>query len=599
MNLLVPGALAFAALAGPLIVLYMLRSKRRTVQVSSTMLWDRLGAPVAAAVPWQRLRLTPLLIIQLLVLSALVLSLARPFFTQQALLGPHTVFVIDSSGSMSDAGRFGAAIDRAEDLAGQASTANLISVVQAGPEAQVLAAFSRSPDVVRSALSGIVPGGAVADLSGAVRLARGLATPDRPTNLLIFSDGGSGPLAEEPVIGATHLPFDATSADVSIDGIDAESSDEGLIRVLVTATNHTTASRTDRFEIAVGELPAGTFELEMSSGGQVSKTIPVEASAGDVISVTRLGDSDTNPMNDSAWLIVGQGPLRTAELVGEPSPFVEALVRSLPGWEESDEGEVLIVDGGELPEIDRPALLFATDTVPEGIEFVELVGNVPVTYQRPGEPLLDQVDLSDVAVAEAQVVDAPGWLPIVRAGDSPLILLGSVNGHRAVYFTFDVTHSNLPVQVGFPILGARILEWLGGGSGASVSTGVSGDPIVLAAPVGTHPEVTRPTGEVVTLEESAALYKETTVPGIYRVRYVGNGLEQTGPTAVRNFVPAEAGVLPRTIAVASPPDLETEETALVREWAPWVIGLAIVLLLLEWWVGHQRPGLRRTKVATA
>ncbi len=599
MNLLVPGALSLAALAGPLIVLYMLRSKRRTVRVSSTLLWDRLGAPVAAAVPWQRLRLTPLLVIQLLVLAALVFSLARPFFTQQALLGPHTVFVIDSSGSMSDAGRFEAAVERAQDLAGQASGANLISVVEAGPEARVLAAFSQSPDVVREAIGTIVGGGAVADLSGAVRLARGLATPDRPTNLLIFSDGGSGPLAEEPVIGATHLPFDATGSDTSIDGIDAAAGDEGPIRVLVTATNHTTGTRNERFEIAVGGLPAGTFELEMPPGRQVAKTVPVDASPGDVITVRRQGGADTNLLDDEAWVVVGPGSVHTAQLVGQPSPFIEALVRSLPGWEESEDGQVLVVDGGPLPEIDRPALLFATETVPEGMTFVELVGNVPVTYQRPGEPLLDQVDLSAVAVAEAQVVSAPGWLPIVRAADTPLVLLGSVGGHRVAYFTFDVTHSNLPVQVGFPIFGARVLEWLGGGTGATVSAGTAGDPIVLAAPSGARPEVTLPSGAVVTLEESATLYKGTTRPGVYRVRYVGDGIDQPGPIAVRNFASGEAGVLPRAISVSAPPELQADETALVREWAPWVIGLAIVLLLIEWWVGHQRPGLKRREIATA
>ena len=93
-----------------------------------------------------------------------------------------------------------------------------------------------------------------------------------------------------------------------------------------------------------------------------------------------------------------------------------------------------------------------------------MAGNLAVTYQRPGEPILDSVDLSGLVVGEAQVVDAPRWLTLVRAGDVPLILLGEINSQRVAYFTFDITQSNLPVQVGFPILGARMLSWLAGAS---------------------------------------------------------------------------------------------------------------------------------------
>ena len=95
MNLLAPIALGLASLAIPLVVLYMLRSRRRRVEVASTLLWEQVGAPVSSAVPWQKLRLTPLLLLQLAVLAALVFTLARPFYSQDTMLGPHTVMVFD------------------------------------------------------------------------------------------------------------------------------------------------------------------------------------------------------------------------------------------------------------------------------------------------------------------------------------------------------------------------------------------------------------------------------------------------------------------------------------------------------------------------
>ena len=103
MSFLIPAAFGLAALAGPLIVLYMLRSRRPRVEVASTMLWEKAEVPVSSAVPWQRLRWTPLLLLQLAVLAAFVVTLARPFYRESTLLGPHTVFVVDTSGSMDSA----------------------------------------------------------------------------------------------------------------------------------------------------------------------------------------------------------------------------------------------------------------------------------------------------------------------------------------------------------------------------------------------------------------------------------------------------------------------------------------------------------------
>jgi hypothetical protein len=281
-------------------------------------------------------------------------------------------------------------------------------------------------------------------------------------------------------------------------------------------------------------------------------------------------------------------------VTGEGSPFLEALVDAVGGFttEGEGKGDIAIVDGGALPEIDRPTWLIAPNSVPEGVAVSELAGNLAVTYQRPGEPILDSVDLSDMVVGEAQVVEAPRWLALVRSGDVPLILLGEVNGHRVAYFTFDLTRSNLPVQVGFPILGARILEWLGGTAAGSVSTDQAGVPIPISAPDGTIARVTMPDGSVRDLTEGAVEFADTSQPGVYRVEYVGQD-DQVGVTAVRTFVPDESAGGSRVIVTSGRATEAEEASTRLREWAPWVIALALLLMAIEWWVGHQRPFWRR------
>ena len=594
MSFLIPTLFGLAALAGPLIVLYMLRSRRPRVEVSSTMLWEKAEIPVSSAVPWQKLRWTPLLLLQLAVLAAFVLTLARPFYREQTLLGPHTALVFDTSGSMGMSGRLETAKTQALALVEDLSETNQVSIVEAGPNPRVLLAFGRDPTLVREAISSLEAGGGAADLSGAVRLARGLATPDRPTNVLLLTDGGNQPLPEEPVAGAEMLRYDDFADNLAVAAWSLEPSTEGTTRAFLNVINFGAENRTVQAEVAVNGLPAGTLDLEVPAQDSARQTTPIDAGPGDRLTVRLLDNADSLPLDDSATLIVGSAPEQLVSVTGEGSPYLEALVDAVPGFTNQGEGTpaILVSDGGPLPDFDRPTWLIAPEATPAGVTASQFAGNLAVTYQRPGEPILDSVDLSGLVVGEAQVVDAPRWLPLVRAGDVPLILLGEINGQRVAYFTFDITKSNLPVQVGFPILGARILSWLAGASSINASTDAAGTPIGLATPAGSVAQVTMPDGEVRGLAEGSAQFADTDLPGVYEISYVdAEGVVTPGPIAVRTFVADESAGASREIATVGAATETEEATVRIREWAPWVIALALLLMAIEWWVGHQRPFL--------
>src|SRR6187551_1537704 len=74
----------------------MLRLRRPERDVSSTFLWQHLVRDVEANAPWQRLRRSLLLLLQLLCALLLVAALVRP-----AALAHDLVLVVDASASMS------------------------------------------------------------------------------------------------------------------------------------------------------------------------------------------------------------------------------------------------------------------------------------------------------------------------------------------------------------------------------------------------------------------------------------------------------------------------------------------------------------------
>ena len=73
-----PGGLWLLGLLLPLLVLYVLKIRRQRVTVSSTWLWAAAARDLAAKSPFKRLVVQVPLLLELLALSLLALSLARP-----------------------------------------------------------------------------------------------------------------------------------------------------------------------------------------------------------------------------------------------------------------------------------------------------------------------------------------------------------------------------------------------------------------------------------------------------------------------------------------------------------------------------------------
>ena len=103
MDFLTPGAMAMAAAATipPLVALYFLKLKRSVQLVPSTFLWKRAVEDLQVNSPFQRLRKSLLLLLQLLILIAAALALGKPMFEHTETHEDNVVLLIDQSASMN------------------------------------------------------------------------------------------------------------------------------------------------------------------------------------------------------------------------------------------------------------------------------------------------------------------------------------------------------------------------------------------------------------------------------------------------------------------------------------------------------------------
>src|SRR3954469_19578952 len=150
MNFLEPlGLLGLTALV-PVIALYFLKLKREHRVVPSTLLWKKVIDDMQVNSPFQRLKYSLLLFLQMLLIGLMGFALARPYLNFAGSAGSKTILMIDTSASMStkDAGRGGkltrleAAINDAEQKIEDMRNADEMLIVAFDREVRQLSKFN-------------------------------------------------------------------------------------------------------------------------------------------------------------------------------------------------------------------------------------------------------------------------------------------------------------------------------------------------------------------------------------------------------------------------------------------------------------------------
>ncbi len=466
-----PAGLLWGLLALPIIALHILRPRRIQAAVSAVFLWRKVEIPVTAASPWQRLIPSWLLAAQVLAALLLAVLAARPVQITDLPLADHTVFVIDTSASMratdGDPDRLASAIDRASELRRQVPEGGEASLIVAGPRARALISHSADIDAFDEALGRLAAGDGGADFAGAFALASGLDTGDTPSRVVLISDGGvsDADLRAAPV-GTRYEQVGTSATNRGITQLSVEPADGGLL-ARVTVVHFGGPAATQPLRIDVDGVTSATTTVELEAGGVVNLALPVPP--GELIEAFLEGE-DALSIDNRAVATVSRRPELDVLWVGPDDAFISAALGSNPGLvvtraetypaELSPEVDAVVVAGVAVPADAEPIPLVAI-APPGGVRGIEAEGLVErpiLSLIRSDIPLVQDLDLSQVGIAESQrLVVPPDAEVVLGAENAPLLVLLDGPSGKTAYLAFDLDQSTLPLQAAFPVLFDRML----------------------------------------------------------------------------------------------------------------------------------------------
>ena len=226
--------------------------------------------------------------------------------------------------------------------------------------------------------------------------------------------------------------------------------------------------------------------------------------------------------------------------------------------------------------------------------------------QHPTHEVMRDVSLIDLEVKASLRVQLPLWgIPLIETNQTPLIWLGEQDNQKVVVFAFDpfdLDVSNFATSIpSAPILMSQFLEWLG-----AATSPIRPDLVKTGQPVRIYLEhiseieritVQMPNDDIQELpaRDSRIVFTDTTQVGVYTVFVDG---EPFGKFAANLLNPQESDLSPPQLADdpnagASTERVQSNLPEVNREIWGYAAFVALLLLIVEWWVYHQNRRFRQ------
>ena len=612
MSLLSPLSLIWLLpLAAGIVVLYLLKLKRKERIVPSVMLWQDAVADIQANAPFQKIKKSLLLVLQLAALTLLVLAVARPFVRARGASENKIAIILDTSASMQSSdvrpSRIEEAKSKALDVVKRMGPGDTMLVITAGAKTQVVASFLSDKRALAAAISDVKAMDTTCNMRQAMVLALSLVAgkSSAPPRIVVLSDGLFDPLTDLSA-GKSKIDFVRIGKgcdNVAITGMDSRKTLSGEQQVFVSLRNFSTRKRDFNLEVYIQDHLFDVREESLAAGESKQEILDNVANASGRVTA-KLDISDDLAADNAASVYLKRRAKLSILMVSKGNIFLQnalnldprtQLVRAEAPPDDLAAGKYdLVIFDRITPPASLPAggyLLVDTAGKQAPAQFGEGIQRPTIVDSNRKHPATEYVDFSDVRIAKARYLKPENWATtLIEAEGGAIGAAGSKNGRRFVQISFSLLESDFPLHVGFPIFVANCLDWLcpasDGGTGDSIRTG-------QAAYIDVPPDVreltvTDPSGakRSVKVTSTPVIYENTERAGIYQVS--GKGFRKEFACNVAS--PQESSTKPREALKVGSREFTSSAKGVQtnREFYGWLIFVALAILTIEWYAYHRR-----------
>ncbi|MDR3711077.1 MAG: BatA and WFA domain-containing protein [Capsulimonadaceae bacterium] len=610
---------------GGIALLWMLRMRRHDQVVSSLALWRAITPVQKADTPFQRLRTSLILFLQLLIAFLLIAALAGPLFVGRGQGRRAVVVVIDNSAGMRATDAAPSRLDGAKSLAGNALGGRMrdgdrVCVVVTSPVPHVSLAWTTSRTAARQAIDAVPFTDAPRDLAGTLAVAAAQFAPSSPDarSIVVCTDGAWDPDDDAGArLSSGDVPIEVLALPLAVPrnaGIVALSAradpiTPGRMRVFVRVLNASPTQLRDAYLSATLDgKPIGRYPAAARPNAEATVAFTVSPPSHE--SVLRVAmqnvGSDALESDNRASLVLPRGGPRRILLVSAGDSALEravlananiALFGCPPsGYNTVDVGQYdLVIFDRYAPLTLPPCNSLIIDAFADGGPAIAQqgqgpAGELPVIDWSGTHPLLRFVDFGAVHVArQALAAPAAGARTLAETSAGPVILASDAGGRRLAWVGFSPADSDFTGVAAFPIFVENALEWLGAGMD-TVDAEAIGTPFAIpghagrwsfAGPGGgASGQCTEPSGAGCSVDPNVI-----SAPGVYIFRYGGATHFLARSVVNEHVTDLRARDHPALRAIVRRQN--TSQAFVPSSLAPWAAVGALLLLLLEWGLYHS------------
>lgn len=616
--------LGVLGVAGGLVtVLYLLKLRRRRIEVPFVKLWNEILAEKQTTRLFSQLKRWVSLLIALLIVAGLAFALGDPRYAGATAAGRTVVVLIDASASMQASDVQPTRLDDARrvalEMVEELGPADRLLIAQLDASATPLSPLTSETRILEDAIEQVTPTEVGANLRAGLRVALDVLRNEPNGEVVVLTDG----VLDETRFSTQQFAERLSESEVRLSwvkiglrgdnvGLGAFSVrryplDKSQSEVLVELYNPTEEERNIELELLGDGATVEIQELSLRPGERLRRFF-ANISGVDTTLEARIRAIDGEDLLDAdnhayarlperrraRLLIVSEGNLylQAALLLDE---YLDVTEVTPANYESTGlDYDVIIFDNWVPPFYPSTAALYLNPASEDPTTGPFVVDGFVESPYFDGldrrHPLIKWTALGDVNLARSLNVELQeGDRAIARSGSSPLIVTGRRDGHAFVAFNFDVRESDLPLRVAWPLLLLNTIDFFVAEQNGFVSSYATGDSWHIPAPSDLNrATILQPDGSEreVPIVEGRAVFAGLRT-GFYTLR-TPQGDEtfaaNMGAGRESEIEPAEELNVGGTVA-ESP---SRGKVGLRREIWLYLVLLVLAVLIIEWFTYHRR-----------